>query len=65
MGLKWIYKTKFNVDESVLKHKAQLVTKGYSQLQEIYYDETFSHVARMETVRLFVALVASHKWEIL
>ena len=29
-GLKWIYKTKFNSDGSILKHKARVVAKGYS-----------------------------------
>ena len=30
IGLKWIYKTKYNEDGSIQKHKARLVAKGYS-----------------------------------
>lgn len=31
IGLKWVYKIKFNEDGSIQKHKARLVEKGYSQ----------------------------------
>ena len=64
IGLKWIYKTKFNTDGSILKHKARIVAEGYSQLQGMDYDETFSPIARMETVMMLVVVAAHHKWEI-
>nr|GEW15355.1 retrovirus-related Pol polyprotein from transposon TNT 1-94 [Tanacetum cinerariifolium] len=49
-------------DESSLaiRNKARLVAIGYSQQEWIYYDETFSHVARIEAIRLFLAY-AAHK----
>lgn len=45
IGLKWLFKTKFLTDESIQKHKARLVVKGYAQVQRIDYEETFSPVA--------------------
>ncbi|GJY16218.1 retrovirus-related pol polyprotein from transposon TNT 1-94 [Tanacetum coccineum] len=37
------------------KNKARLVAQGYSQEEEIDYDETFALVARMEAIRIFLA----------
>ena len=61
IGLKWIFKTKYHVDGSIQKHKTRLVAKGYSQIQDIDFEESFSPVARMETVRVFIAIAAQKK----
>nr|GEV61449.1 putative reverse transcriptase domain-containing protein [Tanacetum cinerariifolium] len=49
-------------DESSLfiRNKARLVAVGYSQQKGIDYDETFVPVARIESIRLFLAY-AAHK----
>lgn len=64
IGLKWVFKTKYHVDGSVQKHKARLVAKGYSQQQGIDFDETFSPVARFETIRIVLALAVQLKWKV-
>jgi hypothetical protein len=61
---KWVYRTKYASDESVERHKARLVAKVFSQVEGIDYKETFSHVAKMNSIRLVLSLVASHKWEV-
>lgn len=64
IGLKWIFKIKRNTDGSIKKFKARLVAKGYVQRHGIDFEEVFAPVARMETVRVIVALAASNGWEI-
>ena len=57
------YKTKFGLDGKVDRHKARLVAKKISQVEGIDYTETFSPVAKMNSIYLFLSLVASFKWE--
>ncbi|BBN68933.1 transposable element gene, partial [Prunus dulcis] len=64
IGLKWVYKTKFNEDGSIQKHKARLVAKGYSQQPGIDFNETFAPVVRMETIRTVLALAAQLKTKV-
>jgi hypothetical protein len=61
---KWVYRTKYASDGSVERHKARLVAKGFSQVEGIDYNETFAPIAKMNSIHLDLALVASHKWEI-
>jgi uncharacterized protein (UPF0332 family) len=58
IGVKWVFKTKFNEKGNVDKHKARLVAKGYSQRQGIDYNEVFALVARWDTIKTILALVA-------
>ena len=46
------------------RYKAQLVAKGYTQVQGIDYEETFSPVARYESIRYLLAHAALQDWEI-
>lgn len=64
IGVKWIFRTKYNPDGTICKHKARLVVKGYAQQAGVDYGETFAPVARMETIRLILALSATKQWSV-
>jgi hypothetical protein len=64
IGLKWGFKVKHNEGGEIVKHKARLVVKGYAQWRGIDYDEVFAPVARLDSVRLLITLVAQEEWEV-
>ncbi|GKF76180.1 retrovirus-related pol polyprotein from transposon TNT 1-94, partial [Tanacetum coccineum] len=59
IGLKWIYKVMLDEYGDVLKNKARLVAKGYRQEEGIDFEESFAPVARIETIRIFIANAAT------
>lgn len=62
IGVKWVYKTKFNEEGKMEKHKARLVAKGYSQRIGVDYTEVFAPVARWDTIRSVLAVAAQQGW---
>ncbi|CAL9012681.1 unnamed protein product [Prunus brigantina] len=64
IGVKWVYKTKLHLDGSVQKNKARLVAKGYAQKPGIDYNETFTPVARLDTIRTLIALATKNSWKL-
>ena len=58
IGTKWVFRNNLNDQGEVVWNKARLVCKGYSQMEGIDFEESFSPVARIEAVRLFLAYVA-------
>ncbi|WVZ92975.1 hypothetical protein U9M48_039002 [Paspalum notatum var. saurae] len=64
IGLKWVYKVKKNERGDVVKHKARLVAKGFVQREGIDFEEVFAPVARMDSVRLLLALAATRDWSV-
>ncbi|GJU48324.1 retrovirus-related pol polyprotein from transposon TNT 1-94 [Tanacetum coccineum] len=56
--LKWIYKVKLDELGGILKNKARLVARGYRQVEGIDFEESFSPVARLESIRIFLAFAA-------
>ena len=56
---KWVLRVKTNEKGEIEKHKARVVAKGYSQVEGVDYDQTFSPTVRFESIRQMVALGAS------
>ena len=64
IGVKWVFRVKKDNMRKVVRSKARLVVKGYSQKEGIDYGDVFSPVARMESIRILIAIDAQEKWEL-
>ena len=60
---KWVYALKYKNGE-IARFKARLVAKGFEQIAGIDFDQTFSPVARMASLRLVLALAALYRLEV-
>jgi hypothetical protein len=61
---RWVYKKKRTTDGQIKIYKARLVSKGFQQVHGIDYDETFSLVEKMDSIRLALAIMETKGWEV-
>ncbi|KFK32108.1 hypothetical protein AALP_AA6G199700 [Arabis alpina] len=61
---KWVYKIKHEENILLPRYKARLVVKGFSQKKGINYDEIFSPVVKMSSIRVVLGLAASLDLEV-
>jgi hypothetical protein len=62
--LKWVFKLKRDEAGVIIKHKAHLVARDFMQRQGIDFNDTFTPVAQIESVRLLFALAAQEGWRV-
>lgn len=60
IGVKWIFKIKFNPDDSIQKTKTRLVAKGYSKQPKFDFHKTFVPIAWLGTIITLLALVTKN-----
>lgn len=63
IGCKWIFKSKYNPDGTLERHKARLVVLGNRQKQGEDFDQTFAPVAKLTTMRTLLAVAAMQEWK--
>ncbi|GKG52701.1 retrovirus-related pol polyprotein from transposon TNT 1-94, partial [Tanacetum coccineum] len=59
INLKWIFKVKKDECGGVLKNKTRLVAKGHRQWEGMDFEESFAPVAKIESIRIFIANAAT------
>ena len=64
VGCKWVFKKKTDMDGNVITYKARLVAKGFKQIHGVDYEETFSPVAMLKSIRILLAIAAYYDYEI-
>jgi len=64
IGCKWVLRVKKNPDGTVSKYKARLVAKGFHQRLGYDYNETFTPVIKLVTVKIRLTLAITHKWKL-
>jgi hypothetical protein len=64
IGIKWVFKNKLNAEGKVEIYKAQLVAKGYSQVEGIDFGEIFSPVAKLTSIRVLLSVAVAFDFEI-
>jgi hypothetical protein len=64
VGTKWVFRNKQDEHGVVIRNKAQLVAKGYSQVEGLDFGETYAPVARLESIRILLAYATYHGFKL-
>ncbi len=61
ISTKWVFTRKKDGEGKVVRYKARLVARGFVQKQGLDFDQIFSPVARIQTIRLLLAYAAQYR----
>ena len=61
IGCKWVFRRKYNTNESIQTFKARLVAKGFKQREWVDYFDTYAPVAMITFIRVLLAFASIYK----
>ncbi|GKA80115.1 retrovirus-related pol polyprotein from transposon TNT 1-94 [Tanacetum coccineum] len=61
---KWFFRNKLDENGIVSRNKARLVAQGYNQQEGIDYDETYAPVAKLESIRILLAIACANNFKL-
>ena len=64
IGTKWIFKNKTNEDGEIIRNKSQLVAQGYTQVIGVDFDESFTPVARLESICILMSIACTMNFKL-
>ncbi|XP_062099701.1 uncharacterized mitochondrial protein AtMg00820-like [Humulus lupulus] len=64
IGTKWMFRNKTDEVGNFVRNKAILVAQWYTQIEGVDFEETFASVARLESIRLLLAVACFMKFKL-
>ena len=64
IGTKWIFKNKTNENGEIIQNKSRLVAQGYTQVEEVDFDESFAPVARLKSIRILMSIACTMNFKL-
>jgi hypothetical protein len=61
---RWVYRIKTKADDTLDIYKARIVAKGFKQRYGINYEDTFSPVVKITTIRLVLSVAVTKEWKL-
>ena len=59
IGTKWIFKNKIDEDGKIIRNKSRLVAQGYTQVEGVDFDESFTPVARLKSIQILMSIACT------
>ena len=56
IGTRWIFKNKTDENDEIVRNKSRLEAQGYTQVEGIDFDESFTPVARLESIQILLSI---------
>ena len=64
VSCRWVFNIKYKLDGSIDGYKARLVVRGFTQSYGIDYEETFSPMTCLNSIRIILSVVVNYSWDI-